>query len=245
MDAARSALRLGAKEVNIVYRRDRDQVPAQDAEFQATEEEGVKINLLANPVLVLGDDRVTGVRLQRQKLGDFDSSGRRRAIPIPGSEFDMPCDILVPAIGQITWVVDESVGMNRKESFAVGKGFDIDIPGVFAAGDAVLGPATVVQAVAHGNQVAISVDAWLKTGDLGHAFYKPVRHDIPQLFNLDDYANGRRPHEIMLSPEERISRQDFCEVEMGLGEQAIQEECKRCLRCDLEWLERIGEPIPG
>jgi NADH-quinone oxidoreductase subunit F len=244
MDAARSALRLGAKEVSIVYRRDREQVPAQDAEFHATEEEGVKMHLLSNPVLVLGDRTVTGVRLQKQKLGDFDSSGRRRPVPIPGSEFDMPCDILVPAIGQITWVDDESVGMHRKDSLSVGKAFEIDVPGVFAAGDAVSGPATVVQAVAHGNQVAIAVDSWLKTGQLGSVHCKPVRHDISQLFNLEEYANARRPHEKMLSPGERISRQDFSEVEMGFDEKIIQEECKRCLRCDLEWLGRIGEPLP-
>ncbi len=72
------------------------------------------MHLLANPVLILGDRAVTGVRLQRQMLGDFDSSGRRRPVPIKGSEFDMPCDLLVPAIGQITWVDDESVGHASK-----------------------------------------------------------------------------------------------------------------------------------
>jgi hypothetical protein len=90
----------------------------------------------------------------------------------------------------------------------------------------------------------LSVDAWLTKGELGGAFYRPVRHDIPQLFDLDNYAEARRPRDKMLGPEERISRQDFCEVEMGLPERVIQEECKRCLRCDLEWLERIGEPLP-
>jgi NADH-quinone oxidoreductase subunit F len=244
MDAARSALRLGAKDVQIVYRRDREQVPAQDAEFRATEEEGVKMNLLSNPVLILGDREVSGVRLQRQTLGDFDSSGRRRPVPIKGSEYDMPCDLLVPAIGQITWVDDESVGMHRKDSFSVGKAFEIDLPGVFAAGDAVSGPATVVQAVAHGNHVAAAVDLWITSGKLDGVYCRPVGHDIPQLFNLDDYANARRPHEEELSPDERIDRQDFAEVERCLGEKTIQEECKRCLRCDLEWLERTGQPLP-
>ncbi len=244
MDAARSALRLGAKEVSIVYRRSREQVPAQDAEFCATEEEGVRIHLLSNPVMILGDQRVTGVRLQRQSLGDFDSSGRRRPVSIPGSEYDMPCDILVPAIGQITWVNDESVGMQRTKSFSIGEGFDIDVQGVFAAGDAVMGPATVVQAVAHGNQVALAVDNWINTGKLGGVYYRPERHDISQLFNIGNYADSRRPEDKMLRPEERISRHDFAEVEMGMDESVMQEECKRCLRCDLEWLERIGEPMP-
>jgi len=244
MDAARSAMRLGAKEVSIVYRRSREQVPAQDEEFIATEQEGVRIHLLANPVMIMGDESVTGVRLQRQELGDFDSSGRRRPVPVPGSEYDMPCDLLIPAIGQITWVEDESVGMSRKGSFQVGEAFEIDIPGVFAAGDAVSGPATVVQSVAHGNEVAITVDTWLKTGKLGGVYYHPERHDIPQLFNIDDYADASRPRVKMLTPEERINRQDFTEVEACLDEDVIREECKRCLRCDMEWLERIGEPMP-
>jgi hypothetical protein len=156
----------------------------------------------------------------------------------------MPCDLLVPAIGQITWVDDESVGVHRRGSFEVGKAFELNVPGVFAAGDAVSGPATVVQSVAHGNQVALTVDAWLTTGQLGGVYYHPIRHDIPQLFNLDDYANVRRPTPKMLSPEERFGRTGFAEVEMEFDEQTVQEECKRCLRCDLEWLERIGEPLP-
>ena len=165
-------------------------------------------------------------------------------MPIPGSEYDMPCDILIPAIGQITWVNDESVGMQRTKSFSIGEGFDIDVPGVFAAGDAVMGPATVVQGVAHGNQVALAVDHWLSTGKLGSVHYRPERHDIPQLFNIGDYADARRPEDRLLSPRERIGRQDFSEVEMAMDESVIRQECKRCLRCDLEWLERIGQPMP-
>ena len=108
-----------------------------------------------------------------------------------------------PAIGQITWVEDESLGMHRKSSFDVGKSFEINVPGVFAAGDAVSGPGTVVQSVGHGNLVAQAVDAYLTTGQLSEVYVKPKRHDIPQLFNLDDYADARRPNAVMLSPEAR------------------------------------------
>jgi hypothetical protein len=102
-----------------------------------------------------------------------------------------------------------------------------------------------VQSVGHGNLVAKAVDAYLTTGQLSEVYVRPLRHDIPQLFNLDEYANARRPKPIMLSPEERHARiQRFDEVEMLLDERVVQEECKRCLRCDLEWLERIGEPMP-
>jgi formate dehydrogenase beta subunit len=244
MDAARSAWRLGAKEVHIVYRRTEHEMPATEEEVQGARDEGVRFHFLVTPVAVLGDQSVTGVRLQRQSLGKFDKSGRRRPLPIPGSEFDMVCDILVPAIGQVTWVDDESLGMHRKASFDVGKAFNFaEIPGVFAAGDAVSGPATVVQSVAHGNQVALIVDNWLTTGELGGVYYHPKRHDIPQLFNLDDYADARRPAPNLLPPEKR-ERHNFSEVEEGYDAPTMEEECKRCLRCDLEWLERIGEPMP-
>jgi len=244
MDAARTSLRLNAAEAHIVYRREEKDMPANREEIDGAMEEGVRFHFLVTPVAVLGDESVTGVRLQRQKLGEFDSSGRRSPVPIPGSEFNMGCDVLIPAIGQVTWVDDESLSMHRKASFEVGKAFETGVSGVFAAGDAVSGPATVVQAVAQGNQVALAVDAWLRTGQLGGVYYHPKRHDIPQLFNVEHYANARRPAPLVLSPAERKARGGFAEVERVYDERTTQEECKRCLRCDLEWLERIGEPMP-
>jgi hypothetical protein len=244
MDSARSAWRLGAQEVHVVYRRERDDMPASEEEIAGAEEEGVQFHFLATPVLVLGDQHVTGVRLQRQRLGEYDNSGRRRPVPIPGTEFDMPCDLLIPAIGQITWVDDESLGMHRKPTFEVGKAFELNVPGVFAAGDAVSGPATVVQSVAHGNQVALVIDSWLTRGQMGGVYYHPIRHDVAQLYNVQDYAAARRPRPKALSPQERFDLKGFAEVEMEFDERMAQEECKRCLRCDLEWLERIGEPLP-
>jgi NADPH-dependent glutamate synthase beta subunit-like oxidoreductase len=243
MDAARSAWRLGASEVSIVYRREQRDMPATLEEVHGAMEEGVRFHFLVNPSAILGDDRVTGVRLQRQTLGDYDSSGRRKPVPVPGSEFDVPCDLLIPAIGQITWVEDESLGMHRSATFDVGKAMELNVPGVFAAGDAVVGPGTVVASVGHGNLVAKAVDAYLTTGELTEVSVKPIRHDIPQLFDLDNYADARRPQPIMLAPDARGALGRFEEVEQCLPERVVQEECKRCLRCDLEWLERIGEPL--
>jgi hypothetical protein len=87
--------------------------------------------------------------------------------------------------------------MHRKATFDVGKAFELNVPGVFAAGDSVSGPGTVVQSVGHGNQVAQAVDAWLTTGELREVYTYPKRHDIPQLFNLDDYADARRPKSLV------------------------------------------------
>jgi NADPH-dependent glutamate synthase beta subunit-like oxidoreductase len=189
---------------------------------------------------------VTGVRLQRQTLGEFDSSGRRRPKLIAKSEFDIACDILIPAVGQVTdfdWMQDRSIETNRLRTVKVGEALETTREGVFAAGDAVLGPATVIDAVAQGNKVAQAVDQWLQKGSLERIVYRPKRHDIPQYVDLSDYANARRPVPRGL-PSEWRSGSGFAEIEMGFDETMAQEEAKRCLRCDLEWLQRIGEPIP-
>ena len=102
IDAARSAWRLGAKEVHIVYRRQRQDMPAHKEEIEAAVHEGIQFHFLANPVKVLGDKQVTGVVVQRQRLGEFDNSGRRRPVAIEGDEFTMDIDVLIPAIGQTT-----------------------------------------------------------------------------------------------------------------------------------------------
>ncbi|MEW5720267.1 MAG: FAD-dependent oxidoreductase, partial [Chloroflexota bacterium] len=242
IDAARSSLRLGAREVQIVYRRAKSDMPALPEEIEAALEEGIQLHVLANPVQVLGDARVAGVRLQKQRLGDFDRSGRRRPVAIPGSEFDLECDVLVPAIGQVTVVNDALLDMVGKSTLEVGLAFEMKLPGVFAAGDAVSGPATVVEAVAQGNKVALAVDNWLTTGKLERVVYQPERHDIAQLFNITDYANARRVGVTCVPLQQRLA--GFAEVEVGLDEAQAQNEARRCYRCDLEWLERVGEPIP-
>ena len=243
IDAARSSLRLGAREAQIVYRRTRNDMPALEEEVEAALEEGIQVHFLVNPVEVLGDQYVTGVRLQRQRLGDFDRSGRRRPVPLPGTEFDMPCDVLVAAVGQITVVNDPSLDLAGKSTFEVGLAFQVNDAGAFSAGDAVLGPATVVEAVAQGNKVALAVDNWLTTGKLERVLYQAEWHDVAQLFNITDYANVRRVGVECIPLQQRLA--GFAEAEVGLDEAQAQAEARRCFRCDLEWLERIGEPIPS
>jgi hypothetical protein len=144
-----------------------------------------------------------------------------------------------------TWVEDESLGIRQRGLFQVGTAAQIGVPGVFAAGDAVVGPGTVVRAVAQGNLVAQSVDTWITSGGLDDVYVEPKRHDIVQLYDLDDYTDARRPAPLKLTQEQRRARGErFDERESLWDEHTVQEECKRCLRCDLEWLERIGEPLP-
>jgi NADH-quinone oxidoreductase subunit F len=247
IDAVRTAWRLGASEVHVIYRRRREDMPAYEEEIDAAEHEGVQFHYLTNPTRVLGDGHVTGVECLAHTLGDFDRSGRRRPVPISGSEFTIGLDMLIPAIGQSPEVsgLDGQVELQRNRTFAVDDALCTSRQGVFAAGDAVLGPATVVEAVAQGNAVARAVDHYLRTGKVEKLVTLPGYEVVNQPFNLDDYADARPPKMPELTVEER--RGSFREVELGLDEKAIQEECKRCLRCDLEWLEQMGlafEPVP-
>jgi len=249
IDVARSAWRLGASEVHLIYRRTRQDMPAHKEEIAAAEAEGTIFNFLTNPVRVLGENgKVTGVEVQNQILGEFDSSARRRPIPQEGSNFVIEVDVLVPAIGQgvdLSWLDGSGIEANRNTTFAVNGALATTRPGVFAAGDAVSGPATVVQAVAQGNRVAVQVDHYLRTGKAEKIPVVPGYEVVEQKFNVEDYADAHRPEMPELPIAER--RGNFNEVELGMDEATVREECKRCLRCDLEWLETEGlafEPVP-
>jgi NADH-quinone oxidoreductase subunit F len=247
IDAVRTAWRLGASEVHVIYRRRREDMPAYEEEIEAAEHEGVQFHYLTNPTRVLGDGHVTGVECLEHTLGEFDRSGRRRPVPVSGSEFVIGLDVLIPAIGQSpdTNGLDDQIELERNRTFAVNDALCTSRAGVFAAGDAVLGPATVVEAVAQGNAVARAVDHYLRTGRVEKLVTLPGYEVVNQPFDLADYADALPPQMPELSVEER--RGNFREVELGLDEKAIQEECKRCLRCDLEWLEEQGlafAPVP-
>jgi NADH-quinone oxidoreductase subunit F len=245
IDAARSAWRLGAKEVHVIYRRQLQDMPAHKEEIEAARNEGIQFHFLANPTKVLGDGHVSGVVVQRQRLAEFDDSGRRRPRPLEGEEFTLDVDVLVPAIGQTTdtsWLDGSKIELTRANTFAVNEAFMTSRPGVFACGDAVSGPWTVIGAVGQGNLVAVAVDTWLKTGKLEKPRYETPRHDIPLQHNLEDYAAAQRPEMPELSVAERQG--SFCEVELGLDESTACEEAKRCLRCDLEWLDYMKIPRP-
>ncbi|MGQ9500658.1 MAG: FAD-dependent oxidoreductase [Anaerolineae bacterium] len=246
IDSARSAWRLGAAEVHVLYRREESDMPAHREEIEAAKEEGIHFHFLVNPVAVLGRDRVEGVRVQRQRQAEYDNTGRRVVRPIVGSEFDLACDVVIPAIGQSTdfdWLKDDVIETDRLSTIKVGNAMETSCEGVFAAGDAVSGPLTVIHAVAQGNKVALAVDNWLRTGKLERVVYEPKRHDYPRYVNVEDYAHARRATPRVLPPERRIGR-GFAEVELGLDEVMAQEEAKRCLRCDLEWMQRVGLPTP-
>jgi len=248
IDAARTALRLGAKKVHIIYRRTREEMPAWKNEVHAAFQEGIQFHFLTDPVGVLGPDHVTGVECHLQKLGEFDASGRRRPIPIEetefeGAEFVLDADIFIPAIGQTPEAEclpngNKGIGLNRDGTVTVGANLATSREGVYAAGDLALGPATVIEAVAQGNKAAVAVDAYLRGQPVERPKFTSDFREIDQLYNIEHYAEARRPVMRELPVEERIH--NFEEVEAGFDEQKASEECKRCLRCDLEWLESMG-----
>jgi len=170
MDSARTALRLGGKEVVVVYRRSRDEMPARKEEIRHAEEEGIQFQFLTNPVEILGDEKgwVRGMKCIRMELGEPDESGRRRPVPLEGSEFEIGTDVVVVAVGTSAHplVLQTTKGLKLNKWGYV----DADMStgrtsreGVFAGGDIVTGSATVILAMGAGKRAALSIDEYLRS----------------------------------------------------------------------------------
>lgn len=168
MDAARSALRMGASSVTVVYRRGREEMPARIEEIAHAEEEGVKFVFLAAPLRINGDEQgnVISILCQRMQLGEPDERGRRCFLPLEGEVFPLPANMVINAIGLDTnRVLLETVPhltLDEKGHVIVNEHLQTSIPGVFAGGDVVLGAATVILAAGHGKQAAYAIDAYLR-----------------------------------------------------------------------------------
>jgi len=238
IDAARTLVRIGSEEVRIVYRRTRAEMPALDWEVEAALVEGVQLMTLAAPVRVEDrDGRVTALRAQRMQLGEPDTSGRPRPEPIPDSEFSIPCEMVVAAIGQGPDQDFGGAGMETSkwgtvvadpETCATGW------PGVFAGGDAVSGPATAIEAVAAGNRAARAIRAFLEGAN--HADAPPEedersdqRVSIPPPERIAEAEPAPRLSLLELSPVDRVA--GFDEVEPGLRLKDAVAEAERCLNC--------------
>jgi glutamate synthase (NADPH/NADH) small chain len=171
MDSARSAIRLGAEEVHIIYRRSRQEMPARNEEIENAEEEGVIFDLLFNPVEFIGDEKgwVKSIKMIRMELGEEDDSGRRRPIPIEGSDFIYDADTVVVAIGQKAnpLLLDATPEIKKNKWGYIDvepKSGKTSMKGVFAGGDIVTGEATVIAAMGAGRKAARAIDEYLKTG---------------------------------------------------------------------------------
>jgi NADH-quinone oxidoreductase subunit F len=237
IDASRSALRLGAKEVTLLYRRTREDMPAQEEEIKAAEEEGVKIQYLVNPVRFQGSDgRIEQVICRRMVLGEFDQSGRKKPVPKLGEDRAVDVDMVILAIGQeVVFPFDTKGGavpVNKSGLIEVikGKKTATQAPTVFAGGDVVTGPDTVVNAIAAGHDAATEIDQTIRLKN-GEAWTPPPEEEIEVPMIIDEeIREAERACTMEAGCAERIK--DFREVELGFSkEDAFRESC-RCLRCD-------------
>jgi heterodisulfide reductase subunit A len=234
IDSARTALRLGCDEVHIVYRRSRKEMPANAHEIEEAEKEGVKIHFLAAPVRILGEKgKATGMECIKMKLGEPDASGRQRPIPIEGSEFIVNADFIVPAISQrpdLSFLPEKhNFKITKWNSFqADEKTLETGVPGVFAGGDAVTGPSTVIDAIAAGHKAASSIDRYLRGEKLKPACTLPVTAGLQLV--IDGYSHEEEKRAMVPSIPLK-ERKSFREVESALDEETAVKEAKRCLRC--------------
>ncbi|MGN1099612.1 MAG: NADPH-dependent glutamate synthase [Christensenellales bacterium] len=161
MDSARTALRMGADNVHIVYRRGREEMPARAEEIRHAEEEGIVLDLLTNPVEILGENSVTGIKCVRMELGEADASGRRRPVEIKGSEFEIPCDQVIMAIGTspnpLLKKSCAALETTKRGTIFVDDDLETSIRNVYAGGDAVTGAATVILAMGAGKKAAANI----------------------------------------------------------------------------------------
>ncbi|MBQ2479380.1 MAG: FAD-dependent oxidoreductase, partial [Erysipelotrichales bacterium] len=168
MDACRSALRLGAEHVYIIYRRSEEELPARREEYEHAVEEGIDFRFLTNPVAIHGDENfnVTGVRCVKMELGEPDASGRRRPIAIEGSEYDIDVDVVIMALGTtpnpLIKNTTPDIEVNRRGGIVVNEGGKTSKEAVYAGGDAVTGAATVIKAMGAGKVAAASIDEYFK-----------------------------------------------------------------------------------
>ncbi len=237
MDAVRTAIRTGSKDVFILYRRSRAEMPASPEEIEEALEEGIKMEFLVAPKRVVGENgKVTGVECTRMELGEPDASGRRRPVEIKGSEFIVPCDALIPAIGQeadLDFVPKESgISINKWKNFEVDPvTFATTTPGVFAGGDVVTGPATVVKAVYAGKEAAVSIDRYLRGEDVAAGRAKDWTKGLADKADVSKVAKVPRRKYPHMKPEDR--RTNFQEVGIGFTEEEAVAEAKRCLACGI------------
>ena len=244
IDAARTSVRLGADEVIMVYRRTKKEMPAHHSEIEEAEKEGVKIQILTNPVEYLLDEngKLKGIRCIKMKLGEPDKSGRRRPIPIEGSEFDMEIDWVFEAIGQKPDLdLFYSSELGKKLEFTPWKTIKADpdtmetnIEGIFAGGDALTGAATAIEAIAAGQKAAKSIHYYFTKGKverLKKPFISRRENLNPDLSKeaFERFQKLPRNPMPMLPVEKRINT--FDEVELGYTEEDAMKEVKRCLEC--------------
>jgi heterodisulfide reductase subunit A-like polyferredoxin len=231
IDAVRSALRDGAPEVHLLYRRSKEEMPAYEEDVVRAEEEGVHFHFLVTPTRFIGDGgKVSGAECIRMELGPPDESGRRRPVPIDDSEFTMEFDTIILAIGQTpnTEYIPGDVETTKWDTIAVNETtLETSLPSVFAGGDIVDGPSTVIDAIAAGKRGAESIHRYLRSDDLSEG------RDPPVVKVKDISKEGFDPQPRAAMPVLKVDQRtgNYGEVDLGFTEEMAKAEAGRCLAC--------------
>jgi len=244
IDAARTALRLGAESVTIAYRRTREEMPVQPDEISEAVEEGVRFEFLVAPLEVIRDAAkvAVAIKLQRMRLGDFDDSGRRRPLPIEGDFVEIAAAHIIRAIGQKPIIPVGGPPLTKWGTVEVNQlSLATGSEGVYAGGDAVLGPATAVEAIAHGRQAAEAIERYLHPNKRARFPWNAPRALDTAFDPAAAPSKTARLEAPKLAPGER--KFSFDEVEFSLCAADARLEAGRCLRCDFgkKLVARDGE----
>ena len=236
MDSARSSFRLGAKEVFILYRRTREEMPVDPRELEQVEEEGIKVHYLTQPIRVLSRDgiRISGVQCIRNRLGEPEKDGRRRPIPIEGTEFDIDIDLLIPAVSQSPDIsfLPEEIGLeiSKWDRLSVNpETFETNVHGIFAGGDFVTGPRDVIRVIADGRKAALSIHKYLSEEVFKK---KPAHFTAVSEVKIDPDLEKIPRQKIDTIPVQERKFVDK-EVELGFSKEAAVKEAVRCLQCHI------------
>ena len=247
IDAARTCVRLGCEEVTLAYRRTHSEMPADEEEVEQAEEEGIRMSFLTVPIEIMGDgEKVTGLKCLRAELVAKEGSDRMAPVPVEGSDYVIDTDAVIAAIGQrvdadgfeplneMKWTRRNTIDVDRAC-------METSMPGVFSAGDAVLGPATVVEAIGGGKKAALAIDRYLSGIPQPSMPPVPVRRARLEFLEVpaSTKMSLKRPEMPLLNYNRR--RVTFQQVELGYSENMVREEARRCLRCDI--CRRCGQCV--
>ena len=238
IDAARTAIRLGAGEVIVVYRRSKQEMPANEEEVEGAETEGVDFQFLSNPLrLNAKDGKMSSIECIRMVLGSPDKSGRRRPEPLPGSEFKIEASAVIMAVGQTI----DARGLGNSSSILGSHGevainqatMETSIKGVFSGGDCTSGPATAVEAIGAGRRAAKYIDQYLRNGKVQTAEkqYNCSKGELSNIDKAEFEKEERIERAVMPALKVEEHRQNFAEIELGINEAAARKESGRCLSC--------------
>ncbi|MEK7274304.1 MAG: FAD-dependent oxidoreductase, partial [Candidatus Desantisbacteria bacterium] len=246
IDAARTSLRLGADEVMIVYRRSRAEMPANEIEINEAGHEGINYHFLTAPVMVIAENNmVKGIECIRMELGEPDSSGRRSPIPVPGSEFTIDVETVIAAIGQFPetecLTKDEGMQIGRGKTIVVDNGMAAGKAGVFAAGDAVSGASTAIEAIAGGKKAALAIDQYLREELDSKQWLKKFNVSKGSLDEVDrlEFEGIEKKARVKMPELEMAERlKGFDEIELGLSQADASLEADRCLKCGCNAIDK-------